>query len=255
MQDNPNMYSIQRKKFLNNSTYIFELYYDDSNADDIESDSLINLLYSPFVDTIREVKWRSNKYFYDIKLHLWPQIKNSTYDGVCVWKYSIYRDTAEDSIDPTSLVKIGTEEKECYFRNETSGASVGCIINSAVYTEPGPIITKTQYGLIVGSTLGACALIVIIVVVVWRRKFRRIQAQQKEIHHLDRANQNRMTEVNPDLNSSSEDERYDNEWPEKNLIKIFKINCLSILDFARHTVTKSAKTRSIYCSRRVQTCV
>ena len=63
MLDNPNMYSIQRKLFHNSSTYIFELYYDDTGADDIESDSLINLLYSPFVNTIREVKLRSNKYF------------------------------------------------------------------------------------------------------------------------------------------------------------------------------------------------
>ena len=68
MQDNPNFYSIQRKKFVNNTTYIFELFYDDTNADDIESDSLINLLYSPFVNTIRDVKVKVKQvHFYGVK--------------------------------------------------------------------------------------------------------------------------------------------------------------------------------------------
>ena len=217
--DDPNVYSFRSKMYLENNTYIAHLFHAGGQLE--RDSSFVDFLYLNLGEQIR-------------------QVQTDKFSSVCLWQYTIYNSTDENSIDLENLiVKLEPETNQCKYRqNET--IKLGCTVKSSEYIEKEPItITKTQYGLIAGLTIGGFTIVAIILFLVWwKSKKRIIRSRSKLTTSMDRSNQHRMTEVNPDFGNESEDEKYDN-W-----IKV----CISCLELCTK-INKESLVVKLYQSR------
>ena len=189
--DDSTTYSFRSKMYHENKTYIAQLFHVGGQFG-LDS-SFVDFLYLNLGEQIE-------------------QVQTKKFSSVCLWQYTIFNSTNENSIDLENLtVKLEPQTNQCKYRQDET-VKLGCRIKSSKYIEKEPIaVTKTQYGLIAGLTIGGFTIVAIILFLVWwKNKKRIIRSRSKLQTSTDRSNQHRMTEVNPDLGNDSEDEKYDN---------------------------------------------
>lgn len=192
------IYILRKKLYFYNETteigktYFFELFYDNTHGNQVETDSLVNLLYLPLPTAIRELN----------------ELK---YDGSCLWQYTVMPgNTTEAGEALDQLVLKQQPTQECKYRVDEDKVETGCVVVSDIYAPRDAPVTKLQYGLITGLTIGGFSLIAAFVFIVWRRRKTKVDRKSKSLRNQDRTNQQRMTEANPHLADNSEDERFDN---------------------------------------------
>ena len=194
--DQSSIYALRNKLYFYNETseigktFLFELFYDNTHGNQVETESLVNLLYLPLPSLMREL----------------AELK---YDGACLWQYTVNPNTAEADIELDQLILNQKPTQECKYRVDNKLES-DCIVVGEIYNARGAPVTKLQYGLITGMTIGGFSLIAAIVFIVWRRRKTKVDRKNIRLTNQDRSNQQRMTEANPHLADNGEDEHYDN---------------------------------------------